>query len=400
MSEARSISRSGVADRVDLVSVRTRRRRWSLRQLLIALAAGLSLILAGLYGDYWWTTGRFLVTTDDAYVDAHSALISPKVSGYISDGSGRRQPAGQGRPGHRPHRPARLPDRARPGARQCRGGAGDDRHPQPADRPAKLAVEQARQQVASDQAALVYSQQDFQRYTELAKRTGYGTVQQAQQAQLPTFAKQAKLDSATRPGSPAREKQIAVLRGAARAGQGDAGAAAGDRAAGRAQPRLHDDRRAVRRHVGVRTVHGRPICSAGHAADGGRAAARGLHHRELHGDPADRRAGRPAGRRSMSTPSPGSRSHGHVESLAPASGQQFALLPPDNATGNFTKIVQRIPVKIALDTERSARSAGCARACRSSRRSTPSRRMRPPQSARSTETGEATMDAEAEAAVR
>jgi membrane fusion protein, multidrug efflux system len=41
--------------------------------------------------------------------------------------------------------------------------------------------------------------------------------------------------------------------------------------------------------------------------------------------------------------------HGFVDSLAPASGQQFALLPPDNATGNFTKIVQRIPVKIALD---------------------------------------------------
>ena len=40
--------------------------------------------------------------------------------------------------------------------------------------------------------------------------------------------------------------------------------------------------------------------------------------------------------------------HGRVDSIAPASGQQFALLPPDNATGNFTKIVQRIPVKIVL----------------------------------------------------
>jgi membrane fusion protein, multidrug efflux system len=40
---------------------------------------------------------------------------------------------------------------------------------------------------------------------------------------------------------------------------------------------------------------------------------------------------------------------GHIDSLAPASGQEFALLPPDNATGNFTKIVQRIPVKITLD---------------------------------------------------
>src|SRR5947209_14618709 len=46
---------------------------------------------------------------------------------------------------------------------------------------------------------------------------------------------------------------------------------------------------------------------------------------------------------------PGQVVHGHVDSLAPASGQEFALLPPDNATGNFTKVVQRIPVKIVLD---------------------------------------------------
>ena len=46
---------------------------------------------------------------------------------------------------------------------------------------------------------------------------------------------------------------------------------------------------------------------------------------------------------------PGVVAHGHVDSLAPASGQEFSLLPPDNATGNFTKIVQRIPVKIVLD---------------------------------------------------
>jgi membrane fusion protein (multidrug efflux system) len=47
---------------------------------------------------------------------------------------------------------------------------------------------------------------------------------------------------------------------------------------------------------------------------------------------------------------PGRTVHGHVDSIAPASGQEFALLPPDNATGNFTKVVQRIPVRIALDT--------------------------------------------------
>jgi membrane fusion protein (multidrug efflux system) len=48
---------------------------------------------------------------------------------------------------------------------------------------------------------------------------------------------------------------------------------------------------------------------------------------------------------------PGVVLHGKVEEIAPASGSQFALLPPDNATGNFTKIVQRVPVKIVLDPD-------------------------------------------------
>lgn len=48
---------------------------------------------------------------------------------------------------------------------------------------------------------------------------------------------------------------------------------------------------------------------------------------------------------------PGLKFHGRVDSVAPASGQEFALLPPDNATGNFTKVVQRIPVKIDLDAD-------------------------------------------------
>src|SRR5581483_6829992 len=48
---------------------------------------------------------------------------------------------------------------------------------------------------------------------------------------------------------------------------------------------------------------------------------------------------------------PGVTVKGKVDSLSPASGLEFALLPPDNATGNFTKIVQRIPVKIALDVQ-------------------------------------------------
>ena len=54
---------------------------------------------------------------------------------------------------------------------------------------------------------------------------------------------------------------------------------------------------------------------------------------------------------------PGVELHGTIDSLSPASGAQFALLPPDNATGNFTKVVQRVPVKILLD-DASAREVG------------------------------------------
>ena len=52
---------------------------------------------------------------------------------------------------------------------------------------------------------------------------------------------------------------------------------------------------------------------------------------------------------------PGVTLHGHVASLAPGTGAQFSLLPPQNATGNFTKIVQRVPVRIAIDADPSIR---------------------------------------------
>ena len=76
----------GYARPIDLAATKTTTRsRWSLKQLLIAGGALLFIAAAAGYGHYYWTTGRFLVSTDDAYVQAHSVLISPKVSGYISE---------------------------------------------------------------------------------------------------------------------------------------------------------------------------------------------------------------------------------------------------------------------------------------------------------------------------
>ena len=162
------------------------------RRLLIGAAAGLLLIVAALYADYWWTTGRFLVSTDDAYVRAHSVLISPKVPGYIAEVSvddNQAVKAGQvlARIDPRDYQTALDQARANVAAAQANIDTLNQQiHQQ------RLAVAQARQQVTADQAATVYAQQNFERYTELA-RTGYGPVQTAQQATADIRQRQAAL---------------------------------------------------------------------------------------------------------------------------------------------------------------------------------------------------------------
>ena len=346
MSEARSISRSGVADRVDLVSVRTRRRRWSLRQLLIALAAGLSLILAGLYGDYWWNTGRFLVTTDDAYVDAHSALIAPQVSGYIIAvpvGDNQRVHAGQLLARIDPRLYQAALDQARANVLAARASI-DTLHQQIAQQ--KLVVKQDREQVASDQAALVYSQQNYQRYTQLAKDS-WGTVQNAQQATANIRETAVALQRDTT-GVAAGKKQIAVYE----AELAQAKATLAQQQAVEKQAKLNLGYTTIVAPfdgiVGVRTV------TVGLYVEPGAQLMTVVPLRRVYitanykeTSLTDVRPGQPV---AIDVDTfPGITVHGFVESLAPASGEQFALLPPDNATGNFTKIVQRIPVKIAID---------------------------------------------------
>ncbi|MGD0109366.1 MAG: biotin/lipoyl-binding protein [Rhodopila sp.] len=60
------------------------RRRRPLRPILLGTVVLALAAAAGLYGRYWWTDGRFLIATDDAYVQADNVIISPKISGYLS----------------------------------------------------------------------------------------------------------------------------------------------------------------------------------------------------------------------------------------------------------------------------------------------------------------------------
>jgi membrane fusion protein (multidrug efflux system) len=336
----------GYADPVDEISIEVRRRPWPLKRLLTGAAAVLLLAGAGISGDYWWTTGRFMVSTDDAYVQAHSVLISPKVSGYISE-----VPVDDNQSVHTGEILARIDPRdyqtALDQARANVTGAQasiDTLSRQIAQQ--KLAVEQARQLVASDQAALVYSQQDFQRYTELAK-TGNGTVQRAQLAQADIREKQAALQhDAT--GVGVAKKQIGIFE----AQLAQANATLAQQQAMEHQAELNLSYTTISAPVdgtvGVRTLRVGQYVQAGTqlmAVVPLQAAYVVANYKET--QLTDVRPGQPV---TIDIDTfPGITVHGRVDSLAPASGQEFALLPPDNATGNFTKIVQRIPVKIVVD---------------------------------------------------
>jgi membrane fusion protein (multidrug efflux system) len=324
----------------------TGRGRWSLKRLLVAVAGLLFLVGAAGYGGYCWTTGRFLVSTDDAYVDAHSVLISPKVSGYISavpvdDNQVVTADQVLARIDPRDYRTALNRARANVAAALASINTLNQQIAQQ-----KLVIEQDRQQVAWDLAALVFSRQDFQRYTELAK-DGWAPVQRAQQAQADIREKDATAqhDAAV---IAAAEKQTDVLK--ARLAQADAMLAQQQASEHQAELNLSYTTitAPVDGTVGARTLRNGEYVQAGTqlmAVVPLQAVYITANYKET--QLADVRPGQPV---TIDIDTfPGTTVHGHVDSLAPASGLQFALLPPDNATGNFTKIVQRIPVKIVLN---------------------------------------------------
>ena len=219
------------------------RRRSLLKRAALGTLAVLGLAAAVQFGTEYWRTGRFMVGTDDAYVQADNTLIAPRVSGYISEVAGHRQPAGQGRPDACPHRRPGFPDGAAPGDRR----SGERRGADPLDRrPAGIAELDHRAgetcRSSPPRRRCASRRRISARYDALLK-TGAGTMQAAQQTQS-LFVQRARRPAAGpgRPGGRAPAGRRAA--GRARQGGGGAGTRPRGRAAGRAQPRLHRDHRA------------------------------------------------------------------------------------------------------------------------------------------------------------
>jgi len=318
------------------------------RKLLMAGAAVAVLAGAAWYGFDYWTVGRYLVSTDDAYVKADNTTVAPKVSGYLHEvlvGDNEHVRAGQVL--------ARIDQRdfnvALDQARADVAAA----HAAIVSKQAQLGVQQAvidaaRATVDVDKATVTFAAQENKRYTDLAS-TGFGSVQNAQQAQARNAGAEAAIARDTANLASAM-KQVDLLR--AEIVQANAALARAQALQSQAELNLEYTsivapidgvvgNRSLR--VGQFVQAGTQLMSVVPVA--GAYVVANFKETQL----TDVRKGQ-AVEIAVDT-FPGQIVHGHVDSIAPASGQEFALLPPDNATGNFTKVVQRIPVKIALDLD-------------------------------------------------
>jgi membrane fusion protein (multidrug efflux system) len=312
--------------------------------LALALAAGIA--GAADFGYGYLTTGRYLESTDDAYVKADSTIISPKVSGYLAEVLvSDNQPVKAGQ------LLARIDDRDfRTALHQAHADvAGAEAAVGNLDAQITLQqplIEQGTADVAAAEANLQFAQEEQVRYDGLMK-SGSGTVQRAQQTDAALREKIAQLQHG-KSGLIAAQKKVDVLttERAKAVAQLDHARAVEEQAA--LNLSYTEITAPVDGTVGARTLRVGQFVQAGTQLmavvplDAVYVVANFKETQLTHV-----RNGQPVEVQIDSFH--GTKIRGHVDSLSPASGLEFALLPPDNATGNFTKIVQRVPVKIVLD---------------------------------------------------
>ncbi|WP_113888745.1 HlyD family secretion protein [Roseiarcus fermentans] len=317
-----------------------RGRRWTLvvGGLFAAAFAGSAGVL---YLDH---SGRFQ-STDDAFFAARQFAIAPKVAGYVVEvpvSDNQHVMAGDpiARLDERDYRNAVALAEAQVAAAEAGVRTVD------AQLSAQRAqIDAAQAQVAQAQAALVFAGQQADRYQQLAK-SGSGAVMNAQQSSSQFGQQQAGVEAAEATLKLA-QRQVDTLN-AQRA------TAEASLAQGRAQ--LDQARLNLSYTTVTAAQPGRVVAlsaAVGQLAQPGAAlamivpdgiwVAANFKETQL----AAMRPGQPV--EIAIDAYPGRSLHGHVDSVQPGSGTAFSLLPAENATGNYVKIVQRVPVKVTVD---------------------------------------------------
>jgi membrane fusion protein, multidrug efflux system len=323
----------------------------ALKRLALACLGAAAALGGAWYGHGWWTVGRFIERTDDAYVGGDITVIAPKVAGFIvklAVADNQRVRAGD--------LLVKLDDRDyRAALAKAEGGvAAAEALIANLDANRRLqdtVIAQARAAVAATDAEVARAQFDLVRYRRLASDQ-FASAQRFQQADADHKKGIAGADRA-RAAVAAAERQRDVIDTQKRQAEAALAQALAERdlaalAVGYTELRAPID--GVVGNRGARTgafaTVGAPLLSLVPAA--GLWVDANFKESQL----ARMRPGLPAA--IVADVLPGEVFHGHVESLAPATGAEFSVLPPENATGNFTKIVQRVPVRIRLDGEAAA----------------------------------------------
>ena len=336
--------------------------RPSRRPTLVA-AGALALLAAIGFALHWWSVGRFLIETDNAYVRADVVAIAPRVAGNIVSvavADNQRVRAGDIL--------ARIDDRDyRIRVAEAEGAVAAARADisAAAARIANLDARsiQQRSAIAQDVAAVSARAADaplatlaYRRQSDLARQQITST-RMLETAEADAGRTGAGLTEARAKLATSRDALpvLATERRAAAADRDKAKAALRRSEAALDAARLDLDRTVIR--APVAGLVGQRVVRVGQYAEVGTplmALVPGTafvvaNYKET--QIARVRPGQPV--RIMVDAFGGTPLNGHVDSFAPASGAQFALLPPDNATGNFTKIVQRMPLRIRIDTGQS-----------------------------------------------
>ncbi len=307
------------------------RRSWlrERRGLVLLIVVISAVLLVGIL--LWWLNARQYESTDDAFIDARTVQISPQIGAAIVD-----VPVNDNQVVEQGAVLARLDDRDFVAQRDQAAASVANLQAQIAAQQAK--IEQADKQVTQAEAALTFAQQQDNRYQQLA-RQGTATVEQSQQYKSSLLQSQASY-AAAQANAVATAKQIPVLQAQLQSAQAQL-----------EQATTNLSRTIITAPMAGRVTH-LTAAKGNYAAVGSalmmfvpREVWVTANFKETQLDLM--RPGQPVDIAVDAYPDKTFK--GHIDSVQSGSGTAFSLLPAENATGNFVKIVQRVPVKIVFD---------------------------------------------------
>ena len=308
-------------------AVSTTRVQVSWRALGLALAAALALALVA-----WWAIAlRGFESTDDAFVEGHMVFLSPRVGGQVAEvlvDENQQVRAGE---------PLVRLDLADFEARAARARADLDAAHNRMEQ-ARAATDAAEAQIGVARVKLDHSADELARARSLFA-SGVGSQTTLDAAQAAHDGAAAELRAAVE----RTRAERALVGNEAPVRQAEAALREAELALEHAVVRAPFDGIVGRRSVepGAIVAPGQPLVAL--AETGGSWVTANFKETQI-------AAMSPGDAASVWVDAfPDVVLRGRVESLSPATGARYALLPPDNATGNFTKVVQRVPVRIALE---------------------------------------------------